>query len=110
MRNYFLQQREMRLEILGYLEDDSSGGSEDDIVHHVLTKLGIYQTSITYHPFLSVEVGSRLRAMLKKMAEDNLIRKFVFHLDGEDINWYLDYEADLPDWMFALEEGTDWTV
>jgi len=104
MKNYFLLSRDMRSEILIFIRSQEDGSSENDVIHHILHKFGSNQV------VKMSAMNTRLKSMIKKLVDDNKIKRFVFHLDGDDINWYLDHGADLPAWMFALEEGADWSL
>lgn len=97
----------MRRAILEFVGLQDDGASENEIVDHIIRQFDLYDST---NPYGALIIGQRIRDIAKKLAKENKVQKFVFNLDNEKIDWYLDHDADYPEWMFALEEGTDWEI
>ena len=107
MKNYFLLQRDFKREILIYVGLDQAGVGENEIVEHLLSKFGLYNSS---NPYQALEWGNKIRAIAKKLAKEGKMQRYAVKADGDVFNWYLDHDAPMPEWLFVLEEGKDWTV
>jgi hypothetical protein len=107
MKNYFLLQRDLKQGIQTFIAFDQGGVSENEIVEHMLTKFGLYDSN---DPYKALDWGIKIRNISRNLAEQGKVQKYTLKIDGDHVYWYLDNGAPPPDWLSELEEGIDWMI
>jgi hypothetical protein len=107
MKNFFLMRRELKQEILVYVDSSVSGVGEDEIVDFLIGKFNLYNSN---NPYQILQWGIKIRGIVRKLAANGIMKKYSIFTDGDITNWYVAQNSPPPAWLDVLEEGVDWTI